>query len=66
MTAPKQNRRKPNIVRLEHDCEDARYWLKQTPEARLAAQEINRRAAYNYDDSLRMLMTVEITNRAKS
>jgi hypothetical protein len=63
MTIPTLDRTTLQIFKREDDDEDVGYWLAQTPQARLAALEINRRVIYGYDDSERLQRVLEITRR---
>jgi hypothetical protein len=52
--------RRIEIFRPETDDEDVGYWLRQTPEARMVAQELNRQAIYDYDPSAPIQRVLEI------
>lgn len=63
MKIPALDRNVIAVFKREDDDEDVGYWLAQTPQARLAALEINRRILYGYDDSERLQRVLEITRR---
>jgi len=60
MPDPLHSTQKIEIFRAETDDEDVNYWLAQTPEARMLAQEHNRQVMYDYDPTAPIQRVLEI------